>query len=141
MARAIGAAAFFVAIGAACSSGPAHTPDGGVIYTSRPPDVIPCTTDTDCCVVTDKCRAAAYVVHAGDTVQMPAPESGCVKCIGPFVQVWCKDGTCQSGYYPGAYQGDHCGTLPPPVASDDSGVPLIGEDGGLETMAAYGCEP
>ena len=141
MPRALVVAAFFVAIGAACSSGPAHTSDGGIIYTSRPPEVIPCTTDTDCCVVRDKCRAAAYVVHAGDTVQMPMPESGCVKCLGPAVQVWCKNGTCLSGiptFDDPPLLLDHCGSVPVPDGGDPT---VIGEDGGIQTMAAYGCEP
>ena len=137
MARVLAFFGVVFALAAACSNNPSHTADGGLIYTTRPPEVIPCTTDMDCCVVTDLCRGAAYVVHAGDTVQMPQPESGCLRCIPPAVQVWCKDGTCQSGSAPdGPFAGDHCGTIP-----DDSGLPLTGEDGGLVTMAAYGCEP
>jgi hypothetical protein len=133
------------AVALACSSGVATTtPDGGTIYTSAPPSDIPCSVDTDCCVVTDGCRSAAYVVHAGDTVQMP--QTACNACIGPAVQVWCKNGTCQSGELKNmdlnaaaSFRLDHCGTLPiPPDAGDTS---LYGEDGGLTTMAAYGCNP
>jgi hypothetical protein len=131
---------------ACSSSGPSTTTgDGGTVYTSQPPDNIPCTTDSDCCVVTDGCRSAAYVVHAGDTVQMPAP-GACNGCIVPAVQVWCKNGVCQSGELKNsditataAFRQDHCGTLPIPA---DAGDPsLYGEDGGLTTMAAYGCAP
>jgi hypothetical protein len=128
----------------ACSSGPATTADGGTIYTSPPPDGIPCTTDTDCCVLTDTCRSAAYVVHAGDAIQMP--QTACNACIVPAVQVWCKNGTCQSGELKNidpnaaaAFEQDHCGTLPIPADAGDTS--LYGPDGGLTTMAAYGCAP
>lgn len=124
----------------ACN-GSSTTADGGTVYTSIPPENIPCTTDTDCCVVTDACRSAAYVVHAGDTVQMP--KTTCNACIVPAVQVWCKNGTCQSGslsFADGlqAFMQDHCGTLPIPDGGDPT---LHGEDGGIVTMAAYGCNP
>lgn len=127
----------------ACSNGPSTTPDGGKIYTSQPPDNIACTTDTDCCVVTDGCRSAAYVVHAGDTVQMP--QTTCNACIVPDVQVWCKNGVCQSGELKNLmisgndpFRVDHCGTLPIPDGGDGT---LYGPDGGITTMAAYGCNP
>lgn len=127
---------------AGCSNGGGTTPDGGHIYTSQPPDNIPCTTDTDCCVVTDTCRSAAYVVHAGDTVQMP--QTTCNLCLVPPVQVWCKNGVCQSGELVNASSGfepfmqDHCGTLPIPDGGDGT---MHGPDGGITTMAAYGCNP
>ncbi len=135
-----------VAVPLACSSGGSSTTaDGGTIYTSLPPDNIPCTTDTDCCVVTDGCRSSAYVVHAGDSVQMPNP-GACNACIIPAVQVWCKNGTCQSGEIKnadlsalGPFMMDHCGTLPIPADAGDAS--LYGPDGGLTTMAAYGCMP
>ncbi len=129
----------------ACSSGGSHTPDGGTVYTSQPPDNIPCATDKDCCVVTDSCRSSAYVVHAGDSVQMPSP-GACNACIGPAVQVWCKNGVCQSGELKTMnmdvampFMTDHCGTLPIPADAGDTS--LYGPDGGLTTMAAYGCMP
>ncbi len=129
----------------ACSSGgggAAKTPDGGTIYTSVPPDNIPCTTDSDCCVVTDQCRSAAYVVHAGDVVDIPKPPA-CNLCMVPPVQVWCRNGVCQSGELTSLsadtmpFTQDHCGSLPMP----DGGSTLIGPDGGVTTMAAYGCNP
>jgi hypothetical protein len=136
-----------VAVPLACSGGGSNTTaDGGTIYTSLPPDDIKCATDTDCCVITDGCRSAAYVVHAGDAVQMPQPSMGCNACIVPAVQVWCKNGTCQSGELENidyaasaAFRQDHCGTLPIPADAGDAS--LYGEDGGLTTMSAYGCQP
>jgi hypothetical protein len=131
---------FLVLVG--CSSGSSKTPDGGTIYTSIPPDNIPCTTDSDCCVVTDSCRSAAYVVHAGDQVKMPS--TACNLCIVPAVQVWCKAGVCQSGELhnlssdTAPFMQDHCGSLPLPDAGDNT---LYGPDGGVVTMAAYGCNP
>jgi hypothetical protein len=124
----------------ACSSGNQKTPDGGTLYTSAPPDTIACTTDTDCCVATDTCHSVAYVVHAGDGVSMS--QTDCNLCIVPPVQVWCKNGTCQSGVLSHLVQGmeafaqDHCGTLPIPDGGDGT---LYGPDGGLETMVSYAC--
>ena len=74
-----------------CSSSAQHTSDGGTIYTaSDPPAAIACTTDSDCCVFADECHSAAYVVHAGDTVQVS--QTGCNLCLVPSVQVWCSGG-------------------------------------------------
>ena len=131
----------FVLTFLACTSNARTTADGGTLYTDLPPENIPCTTDSDCCVVTDTCRSAAYVVHVGDDVQRP--QTTCNLCTVPPVQVWCKNNVCQSGTLAlsqgmEAFTKDHCGTLPIPDGGDPT---LHGEDGGIETMAAYGCSP
>lgn len=82
----------------ACSSGNAKTPDGGTIYTGPPPNDISCNTDSDCCVAIDTCHSVAYVVHAGDSLQIS--QTGCNLCIAPPVQVWCESGKCQNMVLP-----------------------------------------
>jgi hypothetical protein len=122
----------------ACSSGTQHTADGGTIYTGPPPEVIACNVDTDCCVATDPCHSQAFVVHAGDAVQIS--QTNCNACIVPPVQVWCENSVCRSatfdftGNQDTPFTQDHCGSMQLP----DS-VVLHGEDGGIETMAVYGC--
>jgi hypothetical protein len=125
---------FTVVIG--CSS-TETTSDGGTIYTSDPPANIPCNVDSDCCVVADECHSAAYVVHAGDTVEVP--QTGCNLCLVPAVQVWCAGGTCQSGRvstgFDPSFSQNHCGSLPLP-----DGAALTGPDGGAESMTVYTCQ-
>ena len=117
----------------ACSSGNAKTPDGGTIYTSTPPTDIPCNLDTDCCVAIDQCHSVAYVVHAGDSLQIP--QTNCNLCIAPPVQVWCDNGKCTNAVLPftsdtpQALMTDHCG----PVVID-AGVPPTSDSG------AHGCQ-
>jgi hypothetical protein len=118
----------------ACSSSNAKTPDGGTVYTSPPPNDIPCSTDSDCCVAVDTCHSIAYVVHAGDSLQIP--QTGCNLCLAPPVQVWCANGTCQSATLPftpdtQSLATDHCGSV---TLSADAGTPASSDAG------AYGCQ-
>jgi hypothetical protein len=114
---------------AACSSDDAKTPDGGTLYTSAPPNDISCSGDADCCVAIDECHSIAYVVHAGDSLQIP--QTNCNLCIAPPVQVWCEGGKCQSAVLSltpdtQSFATNHCGQLPVPdggtVTSSDAGA-------------------
>jgi hypothetical protein len=125
---------FAALILAACSGDNAKTPDGGTIYTSAPPNDISCNTDSDCCVAIDACHSIAYVVHAGDSLQIP--QTNCNLCIAPPVQVWCSSGKCQSATLPispstQSFMTDHCGSLALP---DDAGA-VTSSDAG-----AHGCQ-
>jgi len=127
----VGRAFFFVVsvvgvVAIACSSGNEKTPDGGTLYTSPPSGDVSCNSDSDCCVAVDTCHSIAYVVHAGDALDLP--QTGCNFCVAPAVEVWCSGGKCQSAVLPVSaqitpYNNDHCG----PFALDggtpsDSGV-------------------
>ena len=116
----------------ACSSGNDKTPDGGTVYTSAPPSDVSCSSDSDCCVAIDTCHSIAYVVHAGDSLQIP--QNGCNLCIAPAVQVWCSGGKCQNAVVQMSQSTDqqlltdHCG--------------YIGPDAGLSSAdaGAHGCQ-
>jgi hypothetical protein len=117
------------AVIAACSSDGGKTADGGTIYTGAPPNDISCNVDSDCCVAIDQCHSIAYVVHAGDALDIP--QTNCNLCIAPAVQVWCEGGKCQNAVLPfsqdtQSFIGNHCGQLPLPdggtVTSSDAGA-------------------
>jgi hypothetical protein len=117
----------------ACSSGNEKTPDGGTIYTSAPPNDIACSSDSDCCVAIDQCHSVAYVIHAGDSLQIA--QTNCNLCIAPAVQVWCANGKCQNAVVPfdqntpQQFLSDHCG----PITLPDAGT-VSGSDAG-----SHGC--
>jgi hypothetical protein len=112
----------FVVVACSTSDGNQKTPDGGTIYTSAPPSDIACNSDSDCCVAIDLCHSVSYVVHAGDSLQIP--QTACNLCIAPAVQVWCSGGKCQNAVVPfdsntpQAFMSDHCG----PIAMPDAGI-------------------
>jgi len=119
---------FGVLLFTACSGGNDKTPDGGTIYTSAPPSDVSCNSDSDCCVAIDTCHSIAYVVHAGDSLQIP--QNNCNLCIAPPVQVWCSGGKCQNAVVPLTQStdqqllGDHCGYVGPDagLSSSDGGA-------------------
>jgi len=118
---------------AACSSNAEKTPDGGTVYTSAPSGDVSCNSDSDCCVAVDTCHSVAYVVHAGDSLQIP--QTDCNLCLAPPVQVWCESGKCQSAVLPFSsdtegLMGDHCGSVALP---GDAGAPAASDAG------AHGC--
>src|SRR4051794_5357420 len=62
-------------------------------------DNIPCTVDTDCCVVLDQCYEQALVVSAGDKDAVRSLLNGadmgrCSLCVLPLVQASCTQGKC-----------------------------------------------
>jgi hypothetical protein len=115
---------FSTLILAACSSDNAKTPDGGTVYTNAPSGDVSCNTDSDCCVAIDTCHSIAYVVHSGDTLQIP--QNGCNFCIAPAVQVWCSGGKCQNMVVPTSANPDqqllvnHCGYVGPDAGQTSS---------------------
>ncbi len=99
-------------------------------------DDIACVVDSDCCLVTDGCRATALVVSAADkdtvaSLIRSADMRLCVGCIAPFVQVSCKQGKCvgtsvdlqsrDAGDPDPRLTQDHCGTIDSPVAPKREG--------------------
>jgi hypothetical protein len=98
----------------------------------------PCTSDSDCCIVTDGCISNALVVNTSNRDEVTSliqeaapPVGGCFGCIGRPYQVACVAGQCtayeverwdpdagapMAAYYDDdpSLADDHCGTLPLP---------------------------
>ena len=82
-----------------------------------------CKINADCCVVTDKCGAQAFVVSLEDRKKVrdlvdsaQAETARCVLCIPPYVQVTCEQGKCIGTEFasgPEALTQDSCGDMPP----------------------------
>jgi len=114
-------------------------------------DPIPCSQDSDCCVVNDGCQSTAYVVASKDSTTVAslissADTTMCNLCITPMLQVSCGsthtclaarfdafDPTCSAALQPGFRYGNHCGKLDLPEAclpstTADAGSPsTVGE--------------
>jgi hypothetical protein len=100
-------------------------------------DNIPCAVDSDCCLVTDACKNTALVVSALDknivtNLIHSADMTLCTGCIGAFVEVSCKMGTCSgtsvdftspdAGHLDERLGQDHCGSISPPPAPKHTGT-------------------
>jgi hypothetical protein len=84
---------------------------------------IPCSGDSDCCTVSDFCRAETYAVSAKNAKQVRSildsiDDQGCAKCGPATVDVSCGPGgvcVAQQVPYPcstrASKAGDHCGRL------------------------------
>lgn len=113
---------------------------------------VPCVTDSDCCVVIDRCINQALVVRSTDKdkvaalVSQPDP-AGCTGCLLPAVQVACVSGQCvgtlvnefssDAGVDAAVYMSlttDHCGSIAGVSAKN---VPLSD----LRAEAILGCGP
>jgi len=59
---------------------------------------IPCTENSDCCVVINGCLAEGQIVHASDyakaQVAWPYCPYECLECLPPNIDVACVDGIC-----------------------------------------------
>jgi hypothetical protein len=98
----------------------------------------PCSRDSDCCTVSDFCRAETYVVSAKNarkarSILDSIDRRGCAKCAPAIVDVSCGPaGVCVATQvpYPCSTKipevGDHCGKLdlPPDCIRKASGLGL-----------------
>lgn len=124
------------------SGGTQSTTMGGTTSTPMTPEMVAampafCTTDADCCVVTDSCRNTAYVVGKGSRDQVRAlidgQEKMCTGCIAPIVAVACRNSICVGVEVPydshpdPILEMDHCGAAP----SNDVEMAMGGASGAL----------
>ena len=104
--------------GGAAGASPTNSREEAASYASTE---IPCSADSDCCVVVDRCMATGYLVAAPDrdTVRQlldGASMDPCVGCISPSVEVQCEQSRCvakiiESSSAPDESRQDHCGSL------------------------------
>jgi len=135
-----------------CSSAdPPTSADPRTEATQLAADPIPCSEDSDCCVVNDDCLATAYVVASKDAGNVAsliasADNSRCTACITPTIQVSCgPSGTCvaqkidllcDSTTF--RYPGDHCGKLGVPASCLDT---TPAEDAGFASAQSGARKP
>jgi hypothetical protein len=126
----------------------AATPDGGSLRAQARAyarDDIPCTSDSDCCVVTDMCTSTSMLVGAADRSAVrnlidrayDTERDDCNLCIAPAVEVSCGPAGYCVGIEAGCSMGsDHCGR-------PDAGVCPYAPNGPLavprRAQAMFGC--
>ena len=132
----------------ACTSSTSSAPSSREQARSYARGSVPCATDTDCCVVVDRCINQALVVRATDRDKVASlvasdDPGGCTACLLPAVQVSCDNGQCAGALVSPVADGgadayaalstDHCGTLP--------GIAAKSATPGLAPRAILGCGP
>jgi hypothetical protein len=105
---------------------------------------IPCTKNSDCCVISNSCTESRHVVAAANvtaaSAAWPYCQDLCDGCIAPVgVDLYCIDGACLGFPYAdgGWFQESACGLDAPPPAPDPDGGALDPDAGRLH----FGCGP
>jgi len=98
-------------------------PAADVVEPFVPTLPVTCQADDDCCVALDGCLATLYLVGKAEQNALQhwlsvKPQSGCLNCIAPAVQVRCAGGFCEgeelpfSANLPVSLMQGHCGVVP-----------------------------
>jgi hypothetical protein len=131
------------------------TPDARAQALAYATDNLPCTSEADCCVVFDGCRATSLIVAAVDkdkvaSLLATASKDMCVGCIAPAVQVKCVSGKCSgveliAGSGAGLVAGeparvDHCGAVVVPTGWSEK-QSVFDPPPGLSPAKTIGCGP
>ncbi len=137
-----GAAGMPAAAGSGAVAGSATSGAGGAPQDPRSQALsyaskdIPCSVDSDCCVVVDMCLDTGYLVGQNDRDTVRGLLDGasmdrCLACIPPPVQVTCEAGKClanlvtddstASNEVRGQLRSDHCGSLDINAPMKDAG--------------------
>jgi hypothetical protein len=114
-------------------------------------DDLPCTQDSDCCVVFDSCLAQGYLVAASDKTVVSgllaaADRSACVNCIPPPIEAWCNAGICKAvkitctNSFPSDAMQSHCGKVSSLPSDCTTGQDAPGlQPPGLQPQTILGC--
>jgi hypothetical protein len=136
------------------SDDPNSSPDARTQALSYARDDLPCTTEADCCVVFDGCRATGLIVAAADkdkvsSLLASASNDSCLLCIAPAVQVKCEAGKCTGvEVEPGSgadmdagesFRKNHCGTMSLPAGWSEKTQSVPSSPPGWSPSKVIGC--
>ena len=88
---------------------------------------LPCSKNSDCCVVLNSCSNEAQIVHASKAAVAKASWATCIEdctdCIPPDVDVYCIENVCvgRANEATGEFPVDHCGVDEEPGAGGGTG--------------------